>query len=263
MKDSPLISIIVPTYQRKWLLPRTIQSLIDQSYDNLEILVINDAGEDVSDVVQNFNDSRIKYIVNEKNLGLAGTRNVGLKNATGAHFIFLDDDDILLKYAIETRLYYMNRLNAEIVYTRALKDIWQKTDQGYVSVQKFLYWDSNFNKDIILIQNICPVNCCMFSRKAWNDSGNYLQDEGLLASEDYDTWIALSRHNNFVELKLIDAECSYREDLTQMTGTRNFAETYPIIYKRWRHTAENLKWVTEHQNAMLRQMKLNPEDYGL
>lgn len=263
MNNNPLISVIVPTYNRKWLLPRTIQSLVDQSYGNLEILVINDAGEDVSDIIQNFNDTKIKYFANEKNLGLAGTRNVGLKNATGDYFIFLDDDDILLKYAIETRLYYMNRLNAEIVYTRALQDIWEKTDRGYQSVHKQLYWDCEFSRDMLLIQNIAPCNCVMFSRKAWDDSGNYLQDENLLASEDVDFWMALSRHNDFIELKLIDAEDSYRKDLTQMSGTRNFSETYPIMYKRWRHTAENLEWVIENQNRILINMGYNPSDFDL
>jgi glycosyltransferase involved in cell wall biosynthesis len=264
MKNShpPLISVIVPTYNRANLVQRTINSILNQSYGykNIEVVLVNDAGEDLP--YANTSDN-FKYIVNEENKGLAGTRNVGMEYATGDYFVFLDDDDVLLKHALEFRMYMMKKLNAEIVYTRALQDIWEKTEQGYKSVHKQLYWDSPFDKDLILIQNIAPCCCPMFSRKAWDDSGNYLMDETLDTSEDFDFWISLSRETDFHELKLIDAECSIRKDGSQMTGTRNFGKAYPIIYNRWRHTAKNLDWVIQHQNNVLENMKYDPEDYGL
>jgi len=178
--SEPLVSILVPTHNRKWLLPRTLQSLINQSYKNIEIVLVNDAGEDVEEVVVKLNDSRIKYFQNEKNLGLAGTRNIALKNSHGDYICLLDDDDIYLQYAIEFRMHMMKKLGAEIVYTRSLLDHWEKRDNGYMSIGKTLYWDSEFNKDLILVQNIAPCLCPLFSRKAWNDSGNYLFDEALL-----------------------------------------------------------------------------------
>ena len=154
MNQENLVTVIVPTYNRRSLLARTIASLINQSYNNLEILVINDAGQPVKDIVDSFNDDRIRYLFNERNIGLAGTRNVGLKNMQGDFAVFCDDDDILLRYAIETRMYYLKKLNAEIVYTRALRDIWRRSENGYISVGKTLYWDSPFDRDLILIQNI-------------------------------------------------------------------------------------------------------------
>jgi len=264
------ISVIIPTYNRPELLQRTLNSVFDQSYRNInfpiEIIVINDGGQDVSDIIEKFPKTltrEIKYFQNEKNKGLAGTRNIGMELATGKYFVFLDDDDILLPLALEFRLWKMKNLDAEIVYTRALLDIWGKTETGYQSIHKQLYWDSPFDKDLILIQNIAPCCCPMFSRKAWDDSENYKMDENMTTTEDHDFWIALSRKTKFHELKLIDCECSYRKDKTQMTGNLNFLPNWIITFKRWRHTAKDLNYVVESQNRILRRVGVNPADYGL
>lgn len=259
----PLVSILVPTHNRKDILPRTLQSLITQSYKNIEVVLVNDAGEDVIEIVKQFNDSRIKYFQNEKNLGLAGTRNVAIKHSTGEYICLLDDDDIYLPYTIEFRMYMMKKLNAEIVYSRALLDHWRKTEKGYVSIGKNLYWDSPFDRDLILIQNIAPCCCPLFSKKAWNDSGNYLFDETMTTTEDHDFWVGLSRKTEFHELKVIDCECSKREDGTQMTGTLNFVPNWIKTFKRWRHTANNLEWVKQSQNNVLLKVGINPTEYDL
>ncbi len=267
----PLVSVIVPTYNRPVLLGRTVGSLLVQSYENIEVIIVNDAGEDVTKVVDSLkeeadksNNVVIKYFVNEKNKGLAGTRNVGMEKTSGEYLVFLDDDDILLPLALEFRMYMINKIGADIVYTRALQDIWEKTPQGYRSIGKKLYWDSPFDKDLILIQNIAP--CCnpLFSRRAWDRSSNYRFDEEMTTSEDHDLWIALSRKTYFHELKIIDAECSFRkDDKTQMTGNLNFVPNWIKIFKRWRHTARDLEYVKQSQNNILRSVGINPEEHGL
>jgi len=264
VKTDPLVSVLIPTYNRKWLLPRTLQSVLSQSYHNIEVVLVNDAGEDVQDIVKKFNDPRIKYFQNDKNKDLAGTRNVALGLSTGDYICLLDDDDIHLPYTLEFRLYMMKKLKADIVYTRALQDIWEKREIGYVSIHKQLYWDSPFSRDLILVQNVSPCCCPLFSRKAWEESGEYRFDETLTTSEDWDFWVHLSRKYDFHELKLIDCECSIRQDKTQMTGSRTgYTDHLPYLYKKWRPYAENLAWVTEHQNNSLKARGLKPEDYSL
>lgn len=261
--DEPLVSVLIPTYNRKWLLPRTLESVLNQHYKNLEIILVNDAGEDVQDIVDKFNDPRIKYFQNEKNKDLAGTRNVALKHSEGDYICLLDDDDIHLPYTLEFRIYMAKKLNADVVYTRALQDIWRKLPQGYVSVHKQLYWDSKFDKDLILVQNIAPCCCPMFSRRAYENTG-YSFDETLTTSEDWDFWVHMSRRYDFHELKLVDCECSFREDNTQMTGSRTgYTDHMPYLYKKWRPYATNLAWVTEHQNNSLKNRGLNPVNFGL
>ena len=258
------VSILVPTFNRRFWLPHTLNSLVNQSHRNIEIIVVNDAGEDVKDVVDKFNDSRIRYFTNEKNLDLAGTRNVALKHSTGDYIMLCDDDDQILQYGIEFRLHMMKKLNAEIVYTRALQNVMERVLDGYRIVQRNLYWDSIFNRDLILIQNICPCNCSLFSRKSWEDVGKPLFDETLTTSEDWAFWVELSRANDFHELKLIDCECSFRTDNSQMTGSREgYVSHLPYLYKKWRKYADNLEYVIKGQNKIMTTRGLNPEDYGL
>lgn len=261
--NEPLVSVIVPTYNREGWLPMTLVSLQKQTYQNWEAIIQNDGGRDVGNFVRGFGDKRMKYDNNPKNVGLAATRNNAMARANGDYFCWLDDDDIYLPLALEFRMNQMKKLGADVVYTRALQNIYRKVGNQYQMAHRQLYWDSEFDVDRILIMNIAPCLCPLFSRKAWEKSGSYKLDETMATSEDHDFWVALSRQNHFYELKLVDCECSYREDKTQMTGTRNFAENWIKIFKRWRNTAKNLEWVTETQNQVLRNAGIDPSKFGL
>ena len=93
--SSPKVSIIIPGYNQADFLDETIQSVLKQTYPNIEVVIVNDASPDNTDeVVRQFNDPRIKYIVHEKNSGLATTRNTGIRNSTGEIIALLDGDDI-------------------------------------------------------------------------------------------------------------------------------------------------------------------------
>ena len=147
------------------------------------------------------------------------------------------------------------------VYSRVLQGYFEKDINGYKYIGEKLYWDSPYDPDLILIQNIAPCNGIMYSRKAQEAGG--LFDTELKAGEDWSHSIAMSRHYPFFETKIIDAFCSFRTDNNQMTGSRNFAIDQAKIYKRWRHTARDLPRVIEHQNEMLKSRGINPADYGL
>ncbi len=260
--NNPLISILTPTYNRPDWLKMTLQSLIEQTYPSWECIVVNDAGEDVSHVVEGFNDSRIKYFVNEKNLDLAGSRNVAISKAQGDWFVMLDDDDGLMPEALEFRMWRAKKLNAEIVYSRVLQCFYEK---GFNNEYKYLgekvYWDSVYDPDLILLQNVAPCNGIMFSRKAQEAGG--LFDTSLKTGEDWDHSISMSRHFPFFETKIIDAYCSFRTSNEQMTGTRDFSTDIAKIFKKWRHTAKNKDWIVANQNRILESRNVNPADYGL
>ncbi|RIJ42775.1 glycosyltransferase family 2 protein [Pontibacter oryzae] len=98
----PLFSIITPTYNRADLLPEMIQSVLDQTFADWELLIIDDGSVDhTADVVKAYTtDSRIKYIKKE-NSGAADSRNVGADCAVGSFLVFLDSDDIALENWLE------------------------------------------------------------------------------------------------------------------------------------------------------------------
>ena len=107
-----LISIVVPIYNVEKYLKRCIDSLVNQTYENLEIILINDGSTDNSEeIIKSYNDSRIKYFKN-KNQGIGITRNFGIEKATGKYIMFIDSDDyidtkmcdLMIKKAIKNQL---------------------------------------------------------------------------------------------------------------------------------------------------------------
>ncbi len=110
MTRQPLVSIIMPSWNRAFTIGEAIQSVIEQSYPNWELLICDDASEDrTADVVRGFNDSRIKYMRFQKSNG-AGARNHGLRQAQGEYIAYLDSDnmwhplflDVMLRQLIGT-----------------------------------------------------------------------------------------------------------------------------------------------------------------
>src|SRR6056297_3803158 len=112
------VSIIIPTYNRKKLLKNAIQSVLKQTYKNLEIVIVDDGSSDgTQNLIDNINNNKIKYIRNEKSVGGSQARNIGINNSTGKYITFLDDDDEYLPEKIEKQVLKFNNNNIGLVYT--------------------------------------------------------------------------------------------------------------------------------------------------
>lgn len=97
MSTTPFFSIIIPTYNRANILPRAIQSVLDQEFTDWELIIVDDGSvDDTKTVIASFLDKRIRYYWQE-NRELNGARNTGIRLAKGQYLAFLDDDDLYLK----------------------------------------------------------------------------------------------------------------------------------------------------------------------
>jgi len=100
-----LVSVVIPTCNRARLLVRALQSVIAQTYPDLEIIVVDDASsDDTAEVVQRLGDGRIRYLRHDIRRGGSAARNTGIRAAKGAYIAFLDDDDEWLANKVETQL---------------------------------------------------------------------------------------------------------------------------------------------------------------
>lgn len=98
------ISIVTASYNYQDYIKETIQSVLDQTYSDWELIIVDDCSTDNSvDVIKSFNDERIKLFINEKNLGLKETLKRGIENTTGEWIAFLESDDILKKDYLEKK----------------------------------------------------------------------------------------------------------------------------------------------------------------
>ncbi len=118
--DSPLVSVIIPTYNYAGYLPRAIGSCLDQTYRNLEVIVVDDGSTDNTATVASEFGNRIVY-VRQENQGVSAARNTGLGRAKGEYIAFLDADDVLLKDCIaSTVAVLLGHPDIGIVFTDTL-----------------------------------------------------------------------------------------------------------------------------------------------
>lgn len=105
MKQTPLVSVVIPTHNRSAQLALAVKSVLAQTHQKLEIFVIDDAStDDTNEVVNWFPDSRIHYVRHKQNVGGSATRNTGIRLAQGMYIAFLDDDDQWKPNKIEKQL---------------------------------------------------------------------------------------------------------------------------------------------------------------
>lgn len=191
-----LVSIIIPTYKRSHYILRAINSVLKQTYKNIEIIVVDDnEGDDefsraTKNLLNDLIDSkRIIYIKHGCNKGLAAARNTGIKIATGKYIAFLDDDDEFYPMKTEAQLKIFNDSNNNI---------------GLV-YGKYLEVDDNLNKKTIILpklkdnvysilglNHIGPPSMVMCTKLAIIKIGGF--DELLRQREDIDLYYRLSEH---------------------------------------------------------------------
>lgn len=121
-----LVSVVIPAYNAAGTLPKAMESVLDQTHEDLELIVVDDASEDeTGKIVKKYEkqDPRVKYIRHKKNRERSATRNTGIKNATGSFIAFLDSDDKWLPEKLEKQLSYLRRKGDDWkgVYCRTIK----------------------------------------------------------------------------------------------------------------------------------------------
>lgn len=120
-----LISVIVPVYNAEQYLPRCVESILNQTYRNIELILINDGSEDSSPAIAEKyieTDYRVR-VISSKNQGVSTARNLGLDNAKGVYFTFVDADDFLTNNAIEILYDTMRRYQADITVAKSSNTI--------------------------------------------------------------------------------------------------------------------------------------------
>ena len=190
MKNEPLISIVTPMYNAEKLIGETIESVLNQTYQNWEWIVVDNCSTDKSrDLITAINDSRIKVISLEKNSGgPAHPRNVGIENAKGEYVALLDADDIWHNEKLEALSKYYGEY--EIIYHNEIH-FYNKVEEGFkvnsVDVDKL----KDLYSSLLIHGNIFSPSATMIKREILSIF-NFDEYIGIQGVEDYDLWIRLA-----------------------------------------------------------------------
>jgi GT2 family glycosyltransferase/SAM-dependent methyltransferase/tetratricopeptide (TPR) repeat protein len=248
----PMVSVIVPTFNRPERLRTALHSIVQQSFQHYEVIVVNDAGLSVEAVVKDLNrDGRIILVNHDRNRGLAAARNTGLRHASGRYVCYLDDDDRYLPDHLATLISNLEGSEFRVAYTDAWRVHERLEGEQYVEVGRDLPYSYEFSPTSLLVSNYFPVLCVMHERTCLDDVG--LFDESLFAHEDWDLWIRMATKYPFKHVKRTTAEFTWREDGSSMTsGTRDtYARTMDIIYRKYRSYSERVPGLLKVQQNNL------------
>jgi glycosyltransferase involved in cell wall biosynthesis len=187
----PKVSVIIPTHNRAEFLRAAIQSVLDQTFQDFEILVVDDASEDDTPrVVGGFRDPRIRYFRHAVNRRGAAARNTGIRNAACDYIAFLDDDDEWLPDKLRLQLELLERSPAKVglVYSGYIA---LDRATGEVLDRRRVERRGDLSEDMLRENWIGSPSCVLVRRECFRKSGMF--DERLPSFQDHDLWIRISR----------------------------------------------------------------------
>jgi len=195
--ENSFISVIVPTYNRADLISETIESILDQTYKNFELIIVDDGSTDnTEEVIRKFKDNRIKYIKTDNWGAPARPRNIGIKKAKGEYIAFCDDDDMWDKKKLEKQLPHFNSSKIVGVASDAIlitdtpyyrKKNYGRSKLGYID---YHYMD-------ILNGNPIITSSCIVKKKILDNVGLFDENKDFYFIEDWELWLRMARFGLF------------------------------------------------------------------
>lgn len=237
-----LVTVGIPVYNASKYLSDAINSVLKQSYTNIELLIINDGSTDDSvDIVSSFDDPRIRFIDDKENRGLIFRLNQMIDNAKGDYFARMDADDIMFLDRIEKQLMNIKSLNnTDIIYSDAISIDHENNILGYKA--------SKAVSDVkdILKKNV-PMHPTIFAKTSWFRKNKYSSQYLLI--EDYELFLRTVEHSNFTHLP--EPLLFYRE-ISNLNANK-YLNSIPSVRRLMR--TYHLPFVFQVRNVYLNYLK--------
>lgn len=191
----PLVSVIVPTFNRAGMLDKAVQSVLAQNFKNFELIVVDDGSNDMTREIMDGYRGQTRYFFKE-NGGVASARNYGLKKASGELIAWLDDDDFFFPDKLGKQVEYFKKNPwAGLVYTGHMT-----VDSISSPERKSFYVPPHFrdccsNREALLNSCFFANSTVMMKKECFKHTGFY--DEGLRHTEDYEMWLRVAAFYRF------------------------------------------------------------------
>lgn len=236
--NSTLFSIIIPTYNRANEIGRCILSVIKQTYNNWEAIVVdNYSTDDTEKIVKSFNDNRIRYYKNHNYGIIAVSRNFGIDRAKGSWICFLDSDDSWKYNKLEKLLPYVN--THDLVYHGFIKNGLSKSP---LKRNKVLFYTVRNSEISYVLQRSDPfATSCSSVSKEFLGCTRFSEDKQLFAIEDYDFFLQLlQRHPRIKHIK----ECLAFYDTTTGISHNDFIQLdrNRAIFNKYKEFLSRREW---------------------
>ena len=181
----PLVSVIIPTYNRGWILKEAIDSVLSQTFTDYELIVVDDGSTDnTTDILKFYPEIKL---IRQENRGVSAARNMGVKASSGKYLAFLDSDDLWLPGKLEKQVNFFDKNpDADICQT---EEIWIRNGTRVNPKKKHLKPSGMIFEKCLELCLVSP-SAVMMTREVFDEAGGF--DETLPACEDYDLWLRIT-----------------------------------------------------------------------
>lgn len=196
-KSRPLVSVVTPFYNRSDTMPDTVRSVLNQTFQNFEYIVVDDGStlEESKAYIGKLKHPKVK-VIKQTNIGVAGARNKGIEKAVGKYVICLDDDDVLEPTYLEKAVAILETDPSVSIVT---------FDTKMFGAKDHLYLYRTFDPFRMVKENMV-ITAAVFKRDAWENVGGYKDNIGY---EDWEFWTNLTK-NGFFAKHVSEAIFNYR-----------------------------------------------------
>jgi len=216
-EDTCTVSVIMTTYQFRPEIRESIDSVLQQTFTDYELVIVNDAGpKDVESVIGSFGSDKIRYIRLKNNLGLAGARNEGLKIARGHYIAYLDDDDIYYSNHLQVLVEAAQNTGCKVAYstTQAIEGF--VVDGVFQHIRPMFVWDESFDKNT-LISRIYITTCSIMHKRSLLSKVGMFQPD-MRSTQDWDLWLKFALKTEFRHVSEITSEYRISKDNRTMAN---------------------------------------------
>ncbi len=245
MNTTPLISVLIPTYNCEAYVYDALKSVLDQTYTNFECIIIDDCSTDKTvNIIKSFNDERIQLIIKSKNSGYTNSLNQGLTIANGKYIARMDGDDISLPNRFEKQVEVLES-NSDIVVCGSIFQIIDsetiiKAPEHHEAIKTELLKES------------CIGHPTSMIRKSILDKYTIRYDTSYEPAEDYDLWVRLSQKGKLYNIQ--EVLFKYRVHDNQVSITRKEIQRHSASRSRFNMLAQlGFKYSNEEQQAYIKQ----------
>jgi len=224
--ESPLVTVVMPTFNRPELIRESVESVKAQTMRDWELIVVNDGGDRAVErtMEEYLDDKRIRYVYAEHG-GLSSARNVGMALARGEYVTQLDDDDVFYPDHLETvTRAFTDNPAVKVVYTDFYRAFQEKQGDEWVTVKRVIDYSNEFSRELFRHGTIAPVCNLTHHREVLDAIGYY--NERILRAMDWDYFTRLSRRYEFLHIKKITGEFRQKSDRSQMTRSFHMPRNY-------------------------------------
>lgn len=241
----PLISVVIPVYNGEKTILETIKSVLNQTFSDFELIIINDGSHDKTlEMVEHIQDSRLK-VFSYPNAGLSASRNRGFSRASGEYISFIDADDLWTPDKLEAQLTALQenpKAGVAYSWTNYINESGHFCHRG-----SYLTVTGNVQGKLLLLNFLENGSNPLIRRQALTEVGGF--DESLLAAEDWDMWLRLAARYDFVCVP--SPQILYRVSANSMSANifKQEAASLKVLEQAFDCAPQSLHYLKPHSLA--------------